>query len=296
MILFKNKIGEQPYYPKGLAPGASDGHASNKMALNKEKSRLIGLGTALETLTLIPWPWKRGNDFPAAIPWFPVIGFFLGLVLYGAGLAWGLSPFTAWPAGGALVMVGAEIFFTRGLHLDGLADWADSIGGGEQKEKRLAIMKDVSLGTFGVLALFVSLSAKWIALERLMSSGSIIWVPAIFVLSRDMMAELVTTLPYARRETGMARVFVARASPAHRLASHGISLGLLLPFGPLGLAFFALGWIETRLFAIRCRHEFGGITGDLLGTANEMVAVSLLMICALPGESILCYTGWAWVF
>ena len=255
-----------------------------------------GFGTALGTLTSIPWPYKESEDLSSSLPWFPVVGLLVGLIVYGIGLLCEVFSFMDWPEAAALLMVSAEICLTRGLHLDGLADWADSIGGFLQREKRLAIMKDVSLGVFGVLALIVALFAKWIALERLFTSGSTIWVVAIFILSRNMMVELITTLPYARAEGGMGKAFVKGASRKHRLISHGISTAICLPFGPLAFVFFGLGMFQTFLFCNRCRRRFGGITGDLLGTANEMVEVSLLIICALPGESILCYTGWIWLF
>ena len=255
-----------------------------------------GLGTALKTLTAIPWPWKESEDLSASLPWFPVIGLLLGLILYGTSLVWGLLPFKQWSAGAALVMIGLGIWLTRGLHYDGLADWADSIGGFSQKEKRLAIMKDVSLGSFGVLALILGLSAKWIAFERILSSGSMVWILVIFILSRNMMVELIVTLPYARSEKGMGRPFVKGSSPEHRLISHVISIIFCLSFGPLALGLFAAVWLQTWLFGLRIKSRFGGITGDLLGTANEMVEVTLLMICALPGERILCYTGWTWIF
>ena len=255
-----------------------------------------GLGTALKTLTAIPWPWKESEDLSASLPWFPVIGLLLGLILYGISLVWMLLPFSQWASGAALVMVGLGIWLTRGLHLDGLADWADSIVGFLQREKRLAIMRDVSLGTFGVLALVVALLAKWVAFERIFSSGSTIWILPIFILSRNMMVELICKLPYARTGEGMGRPFVKGASREHRLISHIISVLFCLPFGPLALGLFAAAWLQTWLFGLRLKRRFGGITGDLLGTANEMVEVTLLMICALPGESILCYTGWTWIF
>jgi len=255
-----------------------------------------GFGIALKTLTLIPWPRNENEDLATSLPWFPVIGLLLGIVLYGISLLYKLFPLDGWPGGIALLVVATEIYLTRGLHLDGLADWADSVGGFHQREKRLAIMKDTALGAFGVLALIVVLFAKWIAFERLLSSGSIIWVLAIFILSRDMMVELITTLPYARAGEGMAKPFIRQASIKHRLTSHIISFFFCLTFGPLGLVLFAIGWFQAQVFGIRCRNQFGGITGDLLGTANEMLEVTLLIICALPGKSILYFTGWAWVF
>jgi len=257
---------------------------------------LDGLGTALKTLTVCPWPRRESEDFGSSLIWFPVIGLLLGLVLYGTNLLWGLLPFTPWHSGTALFLLAMDICMTRGLHLDGLADWADSIGGFFQREKRLSIMKDTSLGAFGVLALLVALLAKWLAFERLISCGSVVWLLIIFTLSRAMMVELMTTLPYARAEDGMGRPFIAQASTRNRVLSHVVSIVLCIPFGPFSLLLYCLGWLETKLFGIRCRHAFGGITGDLLGTTNEMVEITLLLICALLGESLLPYTGWGWAF
>ena len=255
-----------------------------------------GFVIALRTLTLISWPGKESEDLSTSLPWFPVVGLFFGLILYGIGYLWTKLLLGQWMAGTALLMVGVEVWLTRGLHLDGLADWADSIGGFQEREKRLAIMKDASLGAFGVLALVLALMAKWVAFERILCTGSFIWLLPMFALSRGMMVDLITTLPYAREGEGMARVFVKGASPKHRLASHLISLGICLPFGPIGLTFFGIAGLITVLFKGRCRKRFGGITGDLLGTANEMVEICLLMVCALPGKVILYYIGWAWVF
>jgi adenosylcobinamide-GDP ribazoletransferase len=255
-----------------------------------------GLTTAFRTLTIISLPWKEGDDLSLSLPWFPVVGLVLGLILYAVAWIWTLLPFSQWPAGAALFVVATETWLTRGLHLDGLADWADSIAGGKDRENRLAIMKDVQLGAFGVMALILALMAKWIALERILSAGSAIWLLVILILSRDMMVELITTLPYARSGGGMGRAFVKGASARHRLISHLLSLGLCLSFGPLALAFIIFAGVITGLFRRRCKIRFGGITGDLMGTANEMVEISLLGICALGGKDILCYTGWAWIF
>jgi adenosylcobinamide-GDP ribazoletransferase len=262
----------------------------------RRNMHMKGLVIALRTLTLISWPGKESEDLSTSLPWFPVVGLFLGLILYGIGYIWTKLLLSQWMAGTALLMVGVEVWLTRGLHLDGLADWADSIGGFQEREKRLAIMKDVSLGAFGVMALILALMAKWIAFERILIIGSFIWLLPIFALSRGMMVDLITTLPYAREGEGMARSFVKGASPKHRLASNLISLGICLPFGPVGLAFFGIAGFMTFLFKGRCRKRFGGITGDLLGTANEMLETCLLMVCALPGKILLYYTGWAWVF
>jgi len=255
----------------------------------------LGISTAFRTLTIIPWPGKESKDLSSALPWFPLVGLTLGLILYAIARVWVMLPFREWWAGSALVVLICEVWLTRGLHLDGLADWADSIGGFRQREKRLAIMRDANVGAFGVLALIVALMAKWVALERLLASGAFIWFLVIFSLSRNMMVELMTTMPYAREEEGMAKGFVKGASSKHRFLSHIISLVLCLLFGPVGLLCFVLAGIMTWLFRRVCRTQFEGITGDLLGTANEIIEICLLMACALPGERMHYYTGWTWI-
>ena len=97
-------------------------------------------------------------------------------------------------------------------------------------------MKDSHVGTFGVLALILILMAKWMALERIVSSGSMIWIILLLIISRDMMVELIVTLPYARTGQGMGKAFVDSASQRHRLFSHMLGLLFCIVFGPLGLA------------------------------------------------------------
>ncbi len=254
-----------------------------------------GLLTGFRTLTILSWPGKESKDLSASLPWFPVVGFILGLILYIIAWVWGCLPFGSWHAGSAVIVLAVEIWLTRGLHLDGLADWADSIGGSLSRVERLEIMRDSRIGTFGVLALILFLMAKGLAFERLLASGSFIWVIITLGISRGMMVELITTLPYARSDDGMGKRFVEGATTGHRLISHGLCLILCLPFGLLGFVFWGLAMIITRIFRRRCQKAFGGITGDLLGTVNEMVEGILLVLCAIPGMRILAITGWAWI-
>ncbi len=256
---------------------------------------LNGFGTALQTLTAIPWPAREPADFAASLPWFPIIGLLVGGILYGINLSLAIFPLPPWPIGTALLLLAADICLTRGLHLDGVADWADSLGAIQGREKRLAIMKDSAVGAFGVMAIVVTVLLKWMAFERLISCGTALWIIPVFILSRDRMVALITTLPYARAGEGMGRPFVVQASFRKRVLSHAATLLLGVFFGPFFGILFFLGWVETRLFGRRCRNVFGGITGDLLGTANEMVEITLLMFCAFFGETLNLYTGWGWV-
>ena len=115
-----------------------------------------GLVTAIRTLTVLPVPGKDSDDFSAALPWFPVVGIILGAILYTISLLWSLLPFEQWSWGCAVILSALLVWLTRGLHMDGLADWADSLGGFD-RERRLAIMKDSSLGAFGVMAIVLGI-------------------------------------------------------------------------------------------------------------------------------------------
>ncbi|MBN1847675.1 MAG: adenosylcobinamide-GDP ribazoletransferase [Deltaproteobacteria bacterium] len=238
-----------------------------------------GLLSAFRTLTILSWPGRESKDLSSALPWFPVAGAVLGLFLYALTCLGMLLPFDPWHRGMAVGVLLAGVWLTRGLHLDGLADWADSIGS-FSRERRLEIMKDSHIGAFGVMALILLLMTKWLAYERLLSSGSMVWILIIMAISRSMMVELITTLPYARTGDGMGRPFVEGASLRYRLISHIVCLLFCLPFGPMGFVLWGLALILTRIFRKRCQKGFGGITGDLLGTANEMVEVVLLFLCA----------------
>ncbi|RPI76678.1 MAG: adenosylcobinamide-GDP ribazoletransferase [Desulfobacteraceae bacterium] len=134
-----------------------------------------GLISAIRTLTIIPIPGKIEDNFSAALSWFPLVGFFIGSLLFGLAWLWLQIIGLHWPEGNALLLVLFQIILTRGLHLDGLADWADSWGG-RDRQHRLAIMKDSRIGSFGVLALVATLLAKYIFFLRLVASGTFVWV------------------------------------------------------------------------------------------------------------------------
>jgi adenosylcobinamide-GDP ribazoletransferase len=254
-----------------------------------------GFITAIRTLTIIPLPGRGYERFSSSLIWFPAVGLILGLIIYGMGWLWIRRLGIDWPGGGAVVVLIGQAVLTRGLHLDGLADWADALGGKPEKTSRLAVMKDPRVGAFGVIALVTALLAKWVAIDRMLSMGSFMWIVFIMIISRDMMVALMTTLPYARSGEGMASPFIKDIPNGHGTLTHIVCLFLCLFAGPIGLFFWGLGWVITRFLAVSYMKGFGGITGDLLGATNEIVEMILLFICATWGRSIIEHTGWSWL-
>jgi adenosylcobinamide-GDP ribazoletransferase len=257
---------------------------------------LSGLVTAFRTLTIFPTPGQDAPKLSNSLPFFPVVGFTLGLLLWLVSLLDRLISGSGWPMGIAALMLVANIISTRALHLDGLADFADAVGGAWDKAKRLEIMKDSRLGVFGGVAVITALLCKCLAFARLISVGSTVWVILLCMIARTMQVHLAVRLDYARAEGGTAGSFVQGASGYHLVAAYMITLVAALLFGPFGLGALALAVIITWLYGAWCRQNIGGITGDLLGAGNEIIEVILLLLVAAPGSLIMNYTGWGWVF
>ena len=241
-----------------------------------------GFITALRTLTLLPVRGPDAKRFADALPWFPLVGALVGLgVLVPALLVAHLAGGSAMVA--AAVGLACSVILTRGLHLDGLADWADGFFGAYDHERALEIMKDSHTGAFGVVALVVVLLAKFAALSTLIAAGAWPWIVVPHIVARTMQVQLATALPYARSE-GTARRFVEGADRTHRNRALALGLALVMLATIAGLAavlFVAGGLLLATAFGGWCRRRVGGITGDLLGAGNELVETALLLTAAV---------------
>ena len=213
----------------------------------------------------------------AAAAWsWPVVGAVLGLL---AGLAGVILLGLGLPAPLAAVLcLGLLTMMTGAMHEDGLADTADGFWGGWTVARRLEIMKDSHIGSYGVIALILSLGLRWMALTLLFEAG--LALPALIAvgaLSRAVMPGLLHALPFAR-EGGLSRS-VGRVS--FDTAVLGAALGAILALMALGLAALLLimtvalsGWGVAAL----ARGKIGGQTGDVLGAAQQVAEVAALLV------------------
>jgi adenosylcobinamide-GDP ribazoletransferase len=236
------------------------------------------LPLALTFLTKLPWPW-RGPAGDAALAramfWFPWVGAVLGLIFW---VAWaGLEKVLPGPAAAALLLV-LTVWITGGLHLDGLADTADGLGGSRNPAECLRIMKDSGLGAFGVLSLILALILKFsLFLSLTLPPGETKALLLYPVISRWCMVLLAYLSPYARPEGGLGQAMTLGVSP-RVLAGASLSAGALsllilgLPGLLLLIAAGALVWLAGLYF----QHRLGGITGDVLGATNEILEVLVL--------------------
>jgi len=230
-----------------------------------------------------------------------VIGALIGAAFAG-GLALGLAPLLA-----AVTAIALGLILTGALHEDGLADCADGFGGGYTPARRLEIMKDSRLGTFGGAALMLALLAKAILLSGFSGPGAI-WALALSgAVSRAFTAAALAWVPPARADGLSARAGGGRGgSPggarggappagggggAARAGAPGlptvlaaVALALALAM-VLGGASSALGALAAAGLAALIIHRIalrliGGQTGDVLGAAQVLGEIAALATLA----------------
>jgi adenosylcobinamide-GDP ribazoletransferase len=232
--------------------------------------------SAIALLTRLPVPDHAPRGAASAWAW-PAVGALLGAitaVVAGAALWLGLTPGVV--AGLALVL-GAVL--TGGLHEDGLSDSADGLLGGWTRERRLEIMKDSRVGSYGVLALVLVTLIRWSALSTILGTGNPWALVAVGALSRAPMAMVMAALPNAR-ETGLSHA-TGRPEPAIALAGAALATALAGLFaGWAALPMLALVVATTVLLARSAQARIGGQTGDILGAAQQLAEAAALAVLA----------------
>jgi adenosylcobinamide-GDP ribazoletransferase len=243
-----------------------------------------GFISAVRMLTIIPVPGRDAEKLSDALYWFPLIGLLLGGALWIVVVLFHLLMPT-WNLGSACVVVVVGSILTLFLHLDGLADWADGFFGARERERTLRIMKDPCVGTFGVVALVLVLLMKWLSVARMIECDALHWLVSAYVISRALQVDLAVALPYARTEGGTAAPFVRDARIRHRVVALVVAAGLvLIVSGPAGVLALGVAWLIGRVLAMWFRCRIGGITGDLLGAASELIETIVLFAGAVVCE------------
>lgn len=237
------------------------------------QNRLIHPNDVLAALALLTrLPLRADFSRGAAAAWaWPLAGLIVGLIASCA--VW----INASPAVTGLLILAAQIVITGALHEDGLADTADGLWGGFDKARRLDIMKDSAIGTYGVLALLITTGLRWALITQLLSSDlPAVWIIAPAMLSRAPMAVLAATLPNARG-SGLSQSVGAPPQNAAWLAVGIAILGawITLGFIPLG-AILAVSLTAIAVAAI-AKRKIGGQTGDILGACQQLCEIAALL-------------------
>jgi adenosylcobinamide-GDP ribazoletransferase len=214
----------------------------------------------------------RAADVTRGAWLFPAVGGVVGAV---AGLLADVS--AAWVpsiAAGALA-VAASAILTGALHLDALADTADSLGA-STRERALEIMRDPALGTFGAVALIVVCLVDASLLGALAETDDAAVVGlAAGAASRAAMLPPAYALPYARPGTGQGRLLAGIGLGAVALGA-AVALLLALPAGKAGLWALAAAALVCIALALLARRRYAGVTGDILGATAKLTETAAL--------------------
>jgi adenosylcobinamide-GDP ribazoletransferase len=239
------------------------------------------LAAATMLLTRVPIPVSAGSVDPArAAVLYPVVGAAIGAIV--AGVAVGAGEL--WPVLiAATLAVATEVALTGALHLDGLADCADGMAG-RDREHRLQIMKDHSIGVYAAATLVLHLLLKVAALATLLNDLSpeemLLVLIGVYAASRGAMLPLARVLPYAR-VAGTGRG-VVQGLGTRQLVS-GLALVLVglaavirvHPGAALLMALVAV--ITTLVIGLLAHRRIGGATGDVLGACAELTLLTMLL-------------------
>lgn len=232
--------------------------------------------TAYAFLTRIPLP-DTGADqtrVRAAALWFPLVGLTVGATvgLVQAGLASVTDPLVA-----AAVAVAVGVAITGGFHEDGLADTADGFGGGWTVERRLEIMSDSLLGTYGVLAIGCVLLIRMAAVSTLDGLDAVALVATAHLLARTA-AVVVMGLARQARPGGLADRSAATGRGRLALATAAWLTAAGVIVGPTDLAVLVAATVAVSAATTTLAYrKIGGVTGDVLGAVEQLVEAATLV-------------------
>jgi adenosylcobinamide-GDP ribazoletransferase len=233
----------------------------------------------------------EAKDVARGVPWFPIVGGLIGAVM--AALYAGLDPFLP-PLVSATLVVGFGVWVTGAIHEDGLADTADAFGGVRSTEDARRILKDPTLGSYGVAALVFSLILRIGALAALDTSSAFMLLPVVHATSR---AGAIGLLGFGRTaaDEGLGATYASGVRRAQVIAAAGagIAIGAIV-VGPLvGLMVAGVG-IGCMVVGLIAHRRIGGVTGDVLGAAEQVSElIALLIGVALVGRGRL-DLSWPW--
>jgi adenosylcobinamide-GDP ribazoletransferase len=250
-----------------------------------DRMPLTDLISAFMLLTRLPvGPFARRGGPPdlARCVWaFPVVG----LVVNGAaGLVYGLAHTLGMPPLLAAVWtLVASMTMTGALHEDGLADTADGFGGGRTPVRKMEIMRDSAIGSYGALALLLSTAARVAAIASL--DRPLIVMTAMIVagmLGRGGILLLMSVLTPARND-GLG---AAMGKPLVMSAVLGLALAVVVSVSFLPIrtsaAAVLLGTSAPLLLAKLAQRQIGGYTGDVLGAGEVVTECVVLTVLACP--------------
>lgn len=242
---------------------------------------MTSLLLAFQFLTILPVRIKNFEEkkLVASMMFFPVVGFFVAVLLGVLNNFLFLIGFNNFITG--IILVITLIIITGGMHLDGLSDTFDAIAGAKSKEDMLAIMRDPRAGVAGVLSIICVLLLKISFLSCINPSDKIGSLILMCVSSRWSLVFLIFMFPYAR-EQGKGKIFSSGINLKIFIAATIFSISCAFAFlGINAISIMIFSMLVAFLFGGFMVKKIGGITGDTLGAACELVEVAVLFLIVI---------------
>ena len=235
--------------------------------------------SAIQFITILPVGKPRPFDPPKMMPFFPVVGILLGLLVAIfdrlAVIFWN-EPVVA------LLDVILLAIVTGAFHLDGLGDTADGLLGVRPRDKALTIMKDSRIGAMGLVAVVFGLALKWGGIAGLDVNRSLLLI-IIPAYARSGVLFGIRFLEYGRPDGGTGlEFFKEKLKPAAFWGlSFPVGLSLFLGLKALWLNLFFMIITSTILYYYK--KKMGCITGDMLGAMIELSEAGLFLLVSVGG-------------
>ncbi|WP_160687827.1 adenosylcobinamide-GDP ribazoletransferase [Clostridium sp. C2-6-12] len=244
-----------------------------------------GFIMSLSMFTIIPTPYVEWDDEGAKnmMKFYPVIGLIVGTIW---SLAYYFMKFfnTSIVLKSAVIMI-VPFIITGMLHLDGFMDVCDAILSRRDREEKLRILKDSTIGAFAVIALlilfFMQFGGIYSIVEKNMPFYTLVLIPVVsrsivayFLLSRKTIKES-TLGTYFKKGTNIKDILIMVFS---LLFAAGVSFLLLKIYG-LILVFLII--FAVTLAVEKCKKEFGGISGDVAGFALVLGEVTGVLVLGI---------------
>jgi adenosylcobinamide-GDP ribazoletransferase len=252
-----------------------------------EPSFLKDLYACLRFYSRLPAPagadGRAMPDFRRAVRALPLAGALIGGLGAAVLLAARALGIPALPA--AACAIAALVAIAGALHEDGLADVADGFGGGATRERKLEIMRDSRLGSYGAAALILSLVLRIAALASLTEQSALLGVTALIAAgsaSRAAGLAPLMMLEPARADGAGAAALKPDADALRLAATLVVALSLLPAMGGMSLGRIALADFGALAAAVvtasLAKKQIGGFTGDVLGAAQQAAEVVVLVL------------------
>ena len=233
------------------------------------------IGSIFSFLTILPTSNATLDDIAKYMYLFPIVGIIIGILVgsFGFGLSFLLDPIIV-----SFLVVTSIVILTGIHHADGLADFADGLMVKGTKEKKLNAMKDLSTGSAGVVSLVLYLIGLVIAIS--LTSGFDLFKAILIseILAKFSMVLLASLGNSASAGSNSSFMKIMKDKKKLMIAFVIMIIPVALLGETTGLVMLGVTFVVTLIILVISNRSFGGVTGDILGSTNELTRLASLMV------------------